>query len=132
MKNANAVVIFGATGDLVGKKIFPALFRLSKDQPQLDFAIISVARRELSEHEFQTNAKNAVSAASKTAAEAELKSFADRISYLQGSFEDENLYTRLAKKIKGLENKKSCNIRNLLHRKAQRFTRIKVRLCNRS
>ncbi len=49
------MVIFGATGDLTKRKLFPALYNLAKDDflPHT-FAIIGVGRQEMSSEEFRT------------------------------------------------------------------------------
>ena len=46
-------VLFGATGDLAKRKIFPALYNLFLDQKlPLPISIIGVGRGELSDTEF--------------------------------------------------------------------------------
>ncbi|WPZ18712.1 glucose-6-phosphate dehydrogenase [Geobacillus subterraneus] len=54
-------ILFGATGDLAKRKIFPALYNLFLDQkmPQ-PFSIIGVSKRELSDDEFQIYVENSV------------------------------------------------------------------------
>lgn len=54
-------VLFGATGDLAKRKIFPALYNLFLDQkmPQ-SFSVIRVSKRELSDVEFQAYVENSL------------------------------------------------------------------------
>ncbi|MDF9298474.1 glucose-6-phosphate dehydrogenase, partial [Geobacillus stearothermophilus] len=54
-------ILFGATGDLAKRKIFPALYNLFLDQkmPQ-PFSIIGVSKRELSDDEFQIYVENSI------------------------------------------------------------------------
>src|SRR3954447_9616999 len=54
-------VLFGATGDLAKRKIFPALYNLYVDQklPQ-SFSIIGLGRGELSHTDFQEKVKNSI------------------------------------------------------------------------
>src|SRR5918911_4923997 len=56
-----ALVIFGASGDLTQKKLFPALYSLAfrKFLPQ-SFAVLGVARTEESDDEFRERMKDAV------------------------------------------------------------------------
>jgi glucose-6-phosphate 1-dehydrogenase len=56
-----ALVIFGASGDLTHKKLFPALYSLAFRQllPR-NFAVLGVARTEGSDEEFRENMKAAV------------------------------------------------------------------------
>src|SRR4051812_48085064 len=48
------MVIFGATGDLTKRKLFPALYNLAKEKflPE-NFAIIGVGRQEMETKEFR-------------------------------------------------------------------------------
>ncbi len=58
---AMTFVLFGATGDLAKRKIFPALYNLYLDQkmPQ-PMSIIGLGRREMSEKEFQSYVEQSV------------------------------------------------------------------------
>src|SRR5947209_4686889 len=52
------LVLFGATGDLAGRKLFPALVSLLKDRylPE-KFAIIGIGRRDKSDQAFRDDVK---------------------------------------------------------------------------
>ena len=56
-----AVVIFGASGDLTKRKLFPALYSLAYRRllPE-NFAIVGVSRSEESDDEFRERMKEAV------------------------------------------------------------------------
>lgn len=55
-KPKSVIVIFGATGDLAKRKLFPSIFRLfDKEKLSEDFAVVGVARRPLSTEEFRNN-----------------------------------------------------------------------------
>lgn len=55
------IMIFGATGDLANRKLFPSLYRLfEKGKLSDQFAVIGVARRPLSNDEFQNSVKDSV------------------------------------------------------------------------
>ena len=57
------VLIFGASGDLTSRKLIPALFRLSQQQYLSSrCAVIGVARRPKSHHEFRTEMRDTVQA----------------------------------------------------------------------
>ncbi len=59
--DAMTFVLFGSTGDLAKRKIYPALYNLYLDQklPQ-PISIIGLGRRELSDQEFQTHVEQSV------------------------------------------------------------------------
>ena len=53
---ASLIVIFGATGDLANRKLFPSLYNLfNKGNLSKNFAVVGVARRSLSNDEFKEN-----------------------------------------------------------------------------
>ncbi|NHN34186.1 glucose-6-phosphate dehydrogenase [Paenibacillus agricola] len=58
---ATTFVLFGATGDLAKRKIYPALYNLFVDQklPQ-SFSVIGLGRRELSDKTFQANVEQSL------------------------------------------------------------------------
>ena len=52
--DACTMIIFGATGDLTKRKLFPALYNLAKQKFLSDsFAIVGVGRQEMSGEEFR-------------------------------------------------------------------------------
>ncbi len=55
------IVIFGATGDLAKRKLFPSIFRLYRSgKLSEDFAVVGVARRPLSNEDFRENVKSSI------------------------------------------------------------------------
>lgn len=52
--NSMSLVLFGASGDLAKRKIFPALYNLFLDQKMPDsFSVIGVGRRDWTDEYFQ-------------------------------------------------------------------------------
>ena len=58
-ETADALVIFGITGDLARRMTLPALYRLTEDE-HLTCTVITVGRRTLGEQEFTTLIHDAV------------------------------------------------------------------------
>src|SRR5437870_6946986 len=55
------VVIFGASGDLTKRKLVPALYRLVQERlVPAEFAIVGLARTEMSDDEFRDKMKESV------------------------------------------------------------------------
>ena len=54
------IMIFGATGDLAKRKLFPSLYQLYTKNKLQNFAVIGVARRPLTTEQFQENVKDSV------------------------------------------------------------------------
>lgn len=91
-------IIFGATGDLMAKKIAPALFHLYRNGkfPHL-FKIIAFSRRDLSLAEFQDHIRAILqNHKTKGLKTEEIESFLNYFLYQKGDFETVDAYNTLA------------------------------------
>jgi glucose-6-phosphate 1-dehydrogenase len=85
------MVIFGATGDLTKRKLFPALYNLAKGNfLPANFAIVGVGRQEMESEDF----RNHIIADLKEFADAPAKDklidwFCERTYYTGGDFDDD-------------------------------------------
>src|SRR5687768_165374 len=102
-KTANpcVMVIFGATGDLTKRKLFPALYNLAKDGHLPDnFAIVGVGRQEMLSDEFRDQmVANLKEFAGPDGDEKKIEWFCGRTYYTGGDFDDDK---KLFADIKGL------------------------------
>src|SRR3954468_23173654 len=91
------MVIFGATGDLAKRKLLPALYNLPHEGALPErFNLIGVSRGELSDEQFQEEARQAIKEFSRREPDATvLDSFVGRMRYVTGSFDDDSMYGRL-------------------------------------
>lgn len=85
------MVIFGATGDLTRRKLFPALYNLAKgDFLPHTFAIIGVGRQELTTEDFRKDMIADLKEFIPNGADAKLiKWFEERTYYTGGDFNDD-------------------------------------------
>ncbi len=93
------LIILGATGDLMHKKIVPALFNLyEKDKTPKMFHIIGFSRRDFDDIRFRNSLKEILSEhfQGKYADEEKIKSFINLWSYNKGTFEARDDYEKLA------------------------------------
>ncbi len=77
-------VLFGGTGDLAKRKIYPALFNLYIDKKMPEtFSIIALGRKETTHAEFQQVVAKSLETFSRRAAsdEAQLKAFLETVRY---------------------------------------------------
>lgn len=88
-----ALVIFGATGDLTKRKIIPALLELEKkgELPK-EFVCIGMGRRSLSEEEFRKEVGSFISNKDQKIWE----NFSKKVHYLAGPIEKKETYVQLA------------------------------------
>ena len=93
-----ALVIFGASGDLTRRKLFPALYALASDNllPE-SFAVVGFARREKTDEAFREEMRAGVDQYSRLRPvdAAVWERLAQVTSYVSSSFEDPSGYERL-------------------------------------
>lgn len=90
------IMIFGATGDLAKRKLFPSLYRLFERGKLSDqFAVVGVARRPLSNDEFQQSVKDSV--ISSLGEKNSLDQFVSHFYYQSHDVTDSNSYVALKK-----------------------------------
>ncbi|MFC0188750.1 glucose-6-phosphate dehydrogenase [Fictibacillus aquaticus] len=88
-----SIVLFGATGDLAHRKLFPALFQLyQKGQLQENFAVVGVSRKDFAHEEFQKIVAEAVETHSEADDHDALKSFSSHFYYLKMDVTDFKSY----------------------------------------
>jgi len=96
---ADALVLFGATGDLAKKKLFPALYDL-EDLGELDVPIIGVASSKWSQEVFRENAEKAIRSRKPDVDEKILQKLLNEMKLIVGDYEDIATFELLAESIK--------------------------------
>jgi glucose-6-phosphate 1-dehydrogenase len=100
-ETADALVVFGITGDLARTKTLPALYDLT-EQRILTCPVIGVGRRPLRNDEMQDHARAAIEAAKGDSLDQRvLETFLSRLSYIGGDAMDDDLYKNLKAALKG-------------------------------
>ena len=100
-----ALIIFGASGDLTKRKLFPALYSLAFRRllPE-KFAVVGVARTEESDDEFRQRMKEAVQKYARDEFRDEIwEALADGMHYVAADFTDEARLDRLADTVNDLD-----------------------------
>ena len=100
------LVIFGATGDLTRRKLLPALFRLAQQRAVPgEFAILGIARHAMKDEEFRAAMKEAVTkfGADESLDDSTWQSFASRMFYISGDFNDPGLYQTVKSKLEQID-----------------------------
>jgi len=92
------MVIFGATGDLTARKLFPALYNLAKSNLlSREMAIVGIGRNDYSPEQFRKIIGDKLQRFATTSVDGDLREWLlKRIYYVGGEFHDAALYTRLA------------------------------------
>jgi glucose-6-phosphate 1-dehydrogenase len=101
----HTMVLFGATGDLCHRKVFPALAQLWRTNllPQ-DWVLVAVGRRPFDDDSFREEIGNSLDQWSRVALEPEAeRQFLDRITYHRGDFDDDNTFDSLTGRLKAID-----------------------------
>lgn len=96
---ADALVLFGATGDLAKKKLFPALYDL-EELDELDVKIFGVASSKWTQDVFRENVEAAIRTRKPDADEKVLSKLLNEMQLLVGDYEDSETFVKLADLIK--------------------------------
>ena len=106
MPDPAILVLFGATGDLAHRKVVPALFQLWRTNllPH-EFALLAIGRRPYADKAFRAELRASLDQFSRVLPiEARVwESFAERISYYRGDFNDQALYDGLATRLDSMD-----------------------------
>src|SRR2546423_1963637 len=99
------MVTFGAAGDLTKRKLIPALYNLKHSQLLSgNFAVIGVARAEMSDKEFRNRMREDMNELATDKVEAsEWQWLSDRLYYLSGDFNEDATYARLKTRVEELD-----------------------------
>jgi glucose-6-phosphate 1-dehydrogenase len=92
--DADALVLFGATGDLAVRKLFPALYRLV-ESGVLRVPVIGVARSDWTDDDFRQHARESVKKHIDDPDPAVLDELCGLLDLVQGDYADENTWGEL-------------------------------------
>jgi glucose-6-phosphate 1-dehydrogenase len=92
------LVIFGATGDLARRKLLPGIYNLAHEGALPErFNLIGVSRGDESDEGFREMARESISQFSRREADKKvLDSLVNRMRYVAGSFDEDDMYERLS------------------------------------
>jgi glucose-6-phosphate 1-dehydrogenase len=100
-----ALVIFGASGDLTQRKLFPALYSLAfRHLLPRNFAVVGVARTEESEDDFHERMKQGVEEFGRDPVRDDVwETLAEGMRYVAMDFKDEAGWNKLSKTLADLD-----------------------------
>jgi len=100
---SDALVLFGATGDLAHKKIFPAVYALFR-RGLLDMPIIGVAGSDWSEAQFQQRALSSIQQYGIGFDRQVFARMATRLHYVRGNYRELATFTGLRETLNGAQH----------------------------
>jgi len=101
------MVIFGGTGDLTARKLFPAIYNLVKSKLlSSDFAILGVGRNNYSREQYQQIMGDNLDKFATNKVDPELRDWmVQRVFYVGGEFHDPQLYARVGQTLADIDKK---------------------------
>jgi glucose-6-phosphate 1-dehydrogenase len=100
-REAEALVVFGVTGDLARKQTLRSLYRLERRR-LLNCRLVGVAGENWDAEQLRRHARDAIEATGEGVDEQVFERFARRLSYIGGDFDAPDTYERLAKALDGV------------------------------
>jgi glucose-6-phosphate 1-dehydrogenase len=96
---SDVLVLFGATGDLARKKLFPALYQMVVDGTLGPVPVVGISSSEWTDSDLRERIRESVNAAHDRVDEDALGSLCDRSTYVAGDYRDADTFDRLGKAV---------------------------------
>lgn len=97
---SDALVLFGVTGDLAYKMIFPALYAMAR-RGVLEVPVVGVASRQWSLAQLRERATDAIRGAGKIDDRRALRHLLSLLRYVSGDYNDPSTFTTLRQTLRG-------------------------------
>src|SRR6516164_4773498 len=95
---SDALVFFGATGDLAYKKIIPALYNMVR-RNTLDVPVIGVAKSGWTLEQLRERAKDSVNKHAGIVEDASFEKLCELLQYIDGDYKAETTYQEIRQKL---------------------------------
>ena len=95
---SDALVFFGATGDLAYKKIFPSLHNMVK-RDMLDVPVIGVAKSGWTLEQLRERAKDSIAKHGGGVDDEAFQKLCELLHYIDGDYKDDKTYQELRRKL---------------------------------
>jgi glucose-6-phosphate 1-dehydrogenase len=102
------LVILGGGGDLAKRKLLPAIYNLALDQQiPKNFAVVGFGRRELTDEEFRTFAREGIEQFSRQPLNSKFwPHYEHSLFFVPGVFEDPQAFPRLKQRLEEIERER--------------------------
>jgi glucose-6-phosphate 1-dehydrogenase len=98
--HSGALVLFGVTGDLVRKKLFPALYAMAR-RGALQVPVVGAASSPLTVEELRRRAEESIRASGPVDDERALRRVLESLSYVSGDYKDPATFESIRKALGG-------------------------------
>lgn len=104
-ETADALILFGITGDLARRRLFPALYQMAASG-ELDIPVIGVARTPGDDDDLRSWAREALTQTSLDIEGEVFDRFADSLFYVSGDYLDSTTFEEIKRRV----GHKECNV----------------------
>ena len=102
----NAMVVFGASGDLTYRKLIPSIFNIFvQDLLNERFYILGCGRKKLTDEDFRGIAQQAIQDSDTDVSVKDLSAFAEKLYYIEGDYDDAGFYEKIKTRLLDLDRK---------------------------
>jgi glucose-6-phosphate 1-dehydrogenase len=102
----NALVVFGASGDLTHRKLLVSIFQLfTQDLLNDRFYLLGCGRKKLSDEDFRKKAEQSIRKDFDFLSSKDLDAFTSKLYYTDGNYDDANFYKRIKTRLAELDQK---------------------------
>ena len=102
----NALVVFGASGDLTHRKLLVSIFQLfTQNLLDENFYLLGCGRKKLSDGDFRKTAQQSIRENSDFVSAKDLKAFTNKLYYISGDYNDALFYDNIKVKLTELDKK---------------------------
>ncbi|MDL1898877.1 glucose-6-phosphate dehydrogenase [Anaerolineae bacterium CFX7] len=98
LQPSDALVFFGATGDLAHKKIFPALMALLKEG-KLDLPVVGVAKSDWTRDQLIERARDSLKVYGGGVDDNDFAALVQRLDYVDGDYQDAATFAQIKQKL---------------------------------
>jgi glucose-6-phosphate 1-dehydrogenase len=102
---STTLVIFGAVGDLAGRKLLPAIYNLAHEGALPEhIELVGISRGTMSDDEFRDHIRESIDRFSRRRPDPDvLKGLLSGVRYVSGSFDEASVYEELRKVLESLD-----------------------------
>ncbi len=100
---SDALIMFGASGDLAHKKLFPAVYRLHR-RKLLNVPVVGVALDDWSDQDMRDHARQAIQEDGEDWNEKAFEELAASMRFVSGNYAEDDTYTKVKAAIDGAEH----------------------------
>jgi glucose-6-phosphate 1-dehydrogenase len=102
----NAMVVFGASGDLAHRKLIPSIFNIfAQDLLDEKFYLLGCGRTKLTDEDFRETAQQAIRESHSGASVKDLNAFTEKLYYIDGDYNDAAFYESIKARLVQLDKK---------------------------